>query len=183
MIDLLLFQWYPPSKLPVMEHLSERIHGHLILSNIKYQSLEFALMESDELKYIWVSLRPQALSWCSIALTHALDFDDTPIPSIDISQLLQSQKPFPLSPPDIKTISVNVFSINGNSCNAVAHDTDIFYDSELLAVVHRYRSTSSGFVSIQLWVWYGKKCIFGEKEECKVQELAKRYNAKQVSCC
>lgn len=104
------------------------------------------------------------------------DFDDIPLPSFDVIKLLRSRQTPPLSSPDIKTISVDVLSINGTSSNTVSHDTNIFYDSELLAIVHRYKSKSSGLVSTNLWIWNGKKSIIGEKEERKVQEVAKRYN-------
>jgi len=125
----------------------------------------------------------QASGCCNTALIHYLEFDDGPLPSIDISQLLQPQQTLPISFSDSKTISVDVFSVDGSSCDAITHDTDIFYDSELLAIVHRSTSTSSGSALTRFWVWRGKKCIFGEKEECKVQEFAKRYDTKPVSCC
>lgn len=124
----------------------------------------------------------QASGCCDTALIHVLEFDDGPLPLIDISQLLQPQQTFPVSSSDSKTISVDVFSVEGNSCDAVTHDTDVFYDSELLAIAHRYASTSSGLASTQLWVWYGKKCMSGEREKCKVQEFAKRYDTEPVSC-
>jgi len=126
----------------------------------------------------------QASGCCDTALIHVLEFDDGPLPSIDISQLLEPQQTFPTSSSDskTKTISVDVFSVDGSSCNAVTHDTDVFYDSELLTIVHRYTSISSGLALTRLWIWYGKKCISGEREECKVQELAKRYDTEPVSC-
>ena len=86
----------------------------------------------------------QASGCCDTALIHVLEFDDGPLPSIDISQLLQPQQTSPVSSSGSKTICVDVFSVDGSSCNAVTHDTDVFYDSELLAVAHRYISTSSG---------------------------------------
>jgi len=86
----------------------------------------------------------QASGCCDTALIHVLEFDDGPIPWIDISQLLQPQQTSPVSSSGSKTISVDVFSVDGSSCNAVTHDTDVFYDSELLAVAHRHISTSSG---------------------------------------
>ena len=124
----------------------------------------------------------QASGCCNTALIRVLEFDDGPSPSIDISQLLQPQQSFPVSSSDSKTISVDVFSVDGSSCDVVTHDADVFYDSELLAIAHRYASTSNGLASTRLWVWYGKKCISGEREEYKVQEFAKRYDTEPVSC-
>jgi hypothetical protein len=114
-------------------------------------------------------------------LMFKLDFRDPPLPSIDASKLLQSHETSPFSSPDTKSISVDVLAINSSSSTAKTRDTDIFYDSELLAIIHRYKSKLSGLVSTRLWVWNGKKSIEGEKEERKIEELAKRYNTSPVS--
>ncbi|KAF9447197.1 hypothetical protein P691DRAFT_776317 [Macrolepiota fuliginosa MF-IS2] len=104
------------------------------------------------------------------------DIDDTPLPSVDVSALLQSQTVLPLIPADVQTISVDVLAVNGVSLITISRDTNIFYDSETLVIVHRYKSKSTGLVSTQLWAWYGKKSQVGEKEARKLQELEKRYN-------
>lgn len=76
---------------------------------------------------------------------------------------------------------MDVLTVSGASSTAVLRDADIFYDTEILVVVHRHKSKLSGLVSTQLWVWYGKKSTVGGKEEHKLQELAKRYNTSPVS--
>ncbi|KXN85318.1 Gelsolin [Leucoagaricus sp. SymC.cos] len=111
------------------------------------------------------------------------EFRDTTLPNIDVLKLLQPYSAPPLLALDAKTISVDVLAIHGNISTAVSRDADIFYDSELLAIIHRYKSKSSGLVSTQLWVWYGKKSDIGDKEERKIQELAKRYNTSPTVVC
>lgn len=110
-----------------------------------------------------------------------VDFDYTPLPTVDIHTLLKSRINPPLVLPGARTISVDVFAINGVSSTVISQDANIFYDAEILAIVHRYKSKTSGLVSTQLWIWYGKNCHVGEKEERKLQELAKRYNTSPVS--
>jgi hypothetical protein len=72
-------------------------------------------------------------------------------------------------------------SIVGNTATSLTRDVDTFYDTELLAVIYRYKSKSSGLVSTQVWGWRGKQSHVGEKEEQKLQALAKRYGTSAVS--
>jgi hypothetical protein len=81
----------------------------------------------------------------------------------------------------IHTISVEVLSINDGNVIPVLRDTDIFYDTEALVIVHRAKSRESGLVSTKVWCWHGKKCQFGERGEKKVGELARRYGSALVS--
>ncbi|KAF8893984.1 hypothetical protein BD779DRAFT_1467564 [Infundibulicybe gibba] len=75
----------------------------------------------------------------------------------------------------ISTISVDVMSIMGNSATTVAQNTHIFYDTEILAIVNRSKSKSTGLAGTAVWVWIGRKSNLGEKEERKLEEIAKRY--------
>lgn len=56
----------------------------------------------------------------------------------------------------------------------------VFYDTEVLAIVHRAKSRSSGLVQTKVWEWVGRKAEFGEKEREKSIELAKRYGTERV---
>ncbi|OAX42531.1 hypothetical protein K503DRAFT_790098 [Rhizopogon vinicolor AM-OR11-026] len=70
-----------------------------------------------------------------------------------------------------------MLSINDGNAIPVPRDTHVFYDTEVLAVVHRAKSRESGLVSTKVWCWHGKKCRFGEREENKAGELARRYGS------
>ena len=56
----------------------------------------------------------------------------------------------------------------------------ILYDSDVLAIIHRSKAKSSGLVSTKVWGWFGSRSQTGEKEERKLQELARRYNTSLV---
>ena len=72
-------------------------------------------------------------------------------------------------------------TIDGGSATALSKDAYVFYDTELLAVVHRAKVKSSRLVTTQVWAWQGRRAQPGERELQKVQELARRYNASPVS--
>jgi hypothetical protein len=110
-----------------------------------------------------------------------VDVDHAPLPTVDVHALFHPRINPPLVLPEANTISVDVFAINGVSSTVISQDADIFYETETLAIVHRYKSKTSGLVSTQLWVWYGRKSNVGEREGRKLQELAKRYSTSPVS--
>ena len=66
---------------------------------------------------------------------------------------------------------MDVFSVDGSSCDVVTHDADVFYDSELLAIAHRYASTSNELASTRLCVWYGKKSFLEKERNAKYRNL------------
>ena len=82
---------------------------------------------------------------------------------------------------DIHSISVEVLSIQGTAASPISRDSHVLYESEVLAIVHRYKSNSSGLVGTTVWAWRGNKGHLGEREERKLQELARRYNTSLVS--
>jgi hypothetical protein len=82
----------------------------------------------------------------------------------------------------VQTISVDVLSIMGLTTTPVLQSSNIFYDTELLAIVHRSKSRVDGLVSTALWVWRGKHIQVGDKEQRKIQDLARHYGANAVSC-
>ncbi|KAG9316307.1 hypothetical protein JVU11DRAFT_2338 [Chiua virens] len=90
-----------------------------------------------------------------------IDHVEEPLPSVDVAALLQMERRAEFVPnPDLRTVSVEVI---------------MFYDAEVLVIVNRAKSRESGLVTTQVWCWKGKRCRFGEKEEKKVGELARRY--------
>ncbi|KAF9263290.1 hypothetical protein L218DRAFT_973111 [Marasmius fiardii PR-910] len=72
-------------------------------------------------------------------------------------------------------------SIKGNTSTTLSQDADVFYDTEVLAIVHRSKSKSSGLVSTAVWGWFGKSSQAGEREQQKLEELAKRYGTTMIS--
>ncbi|KDQ57757.1 hypothetical protein JAAARDRAFT_130791, partial [Jaapia argillacea MUCL 33604] len=75
---------------------------------------------------------------------------------------------------------VDVMAIVGTSATTLNTDISVFYDTEVLAIVHRSKSNVSGLVATKVWGWLGKRCKCGEREERKLQELAKRYGTSLV---
>jgi hypothetical protein len=99
---------------------------------------------------------------------------------VDASALLKLTTSFTPNP-DAMTISVDVMAITGSTASAITRHRNIFFDSEVLAVVHRSKSKSAGLVSTQIWGWRGKRSHVTERENRKLQELAKRYGTTLVS--
>ena len=81
----------------------------------------------------------------------------------------------------MQTISVEVMAIAGNAVTAINKDAHVFYDSELLAVIHRAKVKSSGLVATKVWAWRGRRAQPDELAIQKVQELARRYGTTPVS--
>jgi hypothetical protein len=79
------------------------------------------------------------------------------------------------------TVSVDVMVINGNTATTLTRDTNIFYDTEVLAIIHRSKSKSSGLVATAVYAWWGKRRQVNEREQRKLQDLAKRYGTALVS--
>ncbi|TCD60969.1 hypothetical protein EIP91_009250 [Steccherinum ochraceum] len=103
--------------------------------------------------------------------------DDEPLPRISIENVLAPD--IYEAPSDVQSISVDVMSIAGTAATSITRDHYIFYDTELLVIVHRFKA--KGLVSTTVWSWRGKKNEHGEKEERKVQELVRRYNTSLVT--
>ena len=71
-------------------------------------------------------------------------------------------------------------SIIGTTATALKDDTHIFYESEVLAIVHRYKTKSSGLVGTTVWGWRGKRSQLGEREDRKLKDLARHYGTSVV---
>ena len=83
------------------------------------------------------------------------------------------------------TVSVEVLSIEGGTASEVARGVGgfhIFYDAEILAVVHRAKSRASGLVISRVWAWKGRNCTPGELDMKKLGDLAKRYGTELTEC-
>ena len=108
-----------------------------------------------------------------------VDDDDAVFPSSDIELLI---KPPLLFSADVKseTISVDTILVTGTTATVVSQHQAIFYDTELLAIVYRSKSRTTGLASTTVWAWRGKRCILGEKENKKLQELGQRYGTAVV---
>ena len=72
-------------------------------------------------------------------------------------------------------------SIMASSSTTLTKDENIFYDSESLVIVHRCKILASGLVDTYVWGWIGKRSKFGEQEEKKLHEVARRYGTTPVS--
>lgn len=106
---------------------------------------------------------------------------DELLPKLDVAALLKAERLATFVPnPDLRTVSVEVMSVVHTSVVPVQRDANLFYDGEVLVIVHRAKSRESGLVATKVWCWKGKKCHFGEKEEKKVGELARRYGTLTV---
>ncbi|KAJ7594408.1 hypothetical protein C8J56DRAFT_926702 [Mycena floridula] len=104
-----------------------------------------------------------------------IPLDDEPLPSVDIKYLLNSVVQNAKPDPDVHSISVEVISITPNANVTVSTDSNVFHDTERLAIVHRTKSKSKGLVATTVWGWRGKQSLGGEKEDRKLQDIARRY--------
>ncbi|KAH8119453.1 hypothetical protein DFH11DRAFT_1540265 [Phellopilus nigrolimitatus] len=115
----------------------------------------------------------------------SIDVANEPIPSVNAASIWDQNSLAYKPDPDQHTVSVDVLNVDGSSTNEVAKgdfNVFVFYDSETLAIVHRSKSRSSGLVTSKVWAWQGRKAEAGEREEKKLQELAKRYSSNLIKC-
>ncbi len=69
-------------------------------------------------------------------------------------------------------------SVTGAAAMGLKNDTNAFYDSEILAIVRRVKSKSSGLVETTLWGWQGRRSQIGEREQRKLKDMARHYGTK-----
>jgi len=81
---------------------------------------------------------------------------------------------------NFQTISVDIFVISGHTATAVTLEPNVFYDSEVVAIIHRAKGNSGQLVSNKLWLWQGRNANFGEREKRKAKELAERFGTTAV---
>jgi hypothetical protein len=68
--------------------------------------------------------------------------------------------------------------ITGATATGVKGETNVFYDSELLAIVHRCKRKTTGLVETTLWSWQGRRSQIGEREWRKLKDMARHYGTK-----
>lgn len=79
----------------------------------------------------------------------------------------------------VTSISVEVMSVAGATATGVKRDANVFYERELLAIVHRCKAKSTGLVETTLWSWEGRRRgQVGEREERKLKDMARHYGTK-----
>ena len=113
------------------------------------------------------------------------DFTDEFIPSVSASKIWDVNSSRFKPDPDLNTVSVEVKVLEGMLATDMVKGPNnifVFYDSEIIAIVHRAKSRSSGLVTTKVWEWRGRKSEGGEKEESKAQELARRFGTTLVKC-
>jgi hypothetical protein len=69
-------------------------------------------------------------------------------------------------------------SVTGATAIGVKGETGVFYDSEVLAIVHRFKTKNTGLVETSLWSWQGRRSHIGEREERKLRDMARHYGTK-----
>jgi hypothetical protein len=109
-----------------------------------------------------------------------IDHVDEPLPHINVGALANANAHFFTPDRHQLTISIDVMHVAKSAANSIAKDTNVFYDTEVLAIIHRSKSKSSGLVSTKVWSWQGKRCQCGDQEDRKLQEIAKRYGTTLV---
>jgi len=82
--------------------------------------------------------------------------------------------------PDKHTVSVEVLLVVGKTASPPARTPEVFYESEIILVITRSKSKSSGLVATRVWCWIGRLASLGDKESKKVSEIAARYNTSLV---
>ncbi|CDO74347.1 hypothetical protein BN946_scf184645.g3 [Trametes cinnabarina] len=109
-----------------------------------------------------------------------LAHNDEPLPNVNVDALYRMRSQSYTPDPDLTTVSVDVLAIVGNTASPISKDANVFYDGELLAVVHRAKARSSGLVQTKVWGWQGRRSHIGDRETQKLQELARRYGTSAV---
>lgn len=79
---------------------------------------------------------------------------------------------------DTASISVEIMSVSGATAIGLKGSAGVFYDSEVLAIVHRFKTKSTGLVDTSLWSWQGRRSQIGEREERKLRDMARHYGTK-----
>ena len=104
---------------------------------------------------------------------------DEPLPHVELDKVFVAQVEYRPSPEKVTSISVDVMSVRGaTSAGVKGSDMNVFYDSELMAIVHRYKTKSTGLVETTLWSWQGRRSPMGEREERKLTDMARHYGTK-----
>lgn len=81
------------------------------------------------------------------------------------------------------TLSVEVYSIQQDGSSTLLSDAEegTFFDTELLAVIHRHKL--GAVAATDLFLWHGKQAQVDRKASEEANALARRYRADIVSIC
>lgn len=71
--------------------------------------------------------------------------------------------------------------ISGRTATAVTREPNVFYDSEVVTIIHRAKGNTGQLMSNKVWIWRGRNANFEEKEERKAKELTERFGTTGVS--
>lgn len=116
----------------------------------------------------------------NVACTYSvIDFSDGIPPAFNLQAIL---KETPFVPDSLsQTISVDILVISGDTSTAVTEEPNVFYETDVVGIIHRSKEEAGELVSNRVWIWRGRNAIFGEKEERKARDLAERYGTTAVS--
>jgi len=104
-------------------------------------------------------------------------YNDEPLPRVDLDKHFSTPSVYQPNT-DFTTISVDIMSVTGATATSLKNDTNVFYDSEILAIVRRVKLKSSGLVETTLWGWQGRRSQIGEREQRKLKDMARHYGTK-----
>jgi len=110
---------------------------------------------------------------------YLLEHDDGPIGSFNLTALLASRPAAPKA--NQRTISVESFAISGSTSTLIDSEPHIFYDGDIVAIVHRAKGKASDLVTMTLWGWKGRHSQCSENEKQKLNELASRFGTKLIN--
>ncbi|KAI0253990.1 hypothetical protein BJV78DRAFT_100670 [Lactifluus subvellereus] len=106
-------------------------------------------------------------------------YQDEPLPRVNLDEVLSAHvEEYHQPSSQVTSISVDVMSVTGATATGVKRDANVFYDSELLAIVHRCKTKSTGLVETTLWSWQGRRSQVGEREERKLKDMARHYGTR-----
>lgn len=102
--------------------------------------------------------------------------------NVNIAVLLAAHNQ-PASVPDLDWTTISVKVVNVMQEHALLDEKlkHIFYDSELLIIIHHSKSQKTTLERKTVWRWAGRKSKHGEREESKAAELTKVYGTSAVS--
>ena len=130
---------------------------------------------------IWyISVSVYLLHLLLVLCLSFIDHIDKPLPEVDIGALAEAKAKSHMPDVNTLTVSVEVLVITGSTATALTRDVNVFYESEVLAIIHRSKSKSSGLVATAVFAWWGMRSQVGEREQRKLQDLAKRYGTSLV---
>ncbi|KAF8586696.1 hypothetical protein K439DRAFT_1659511 [Ramaria rubella] len=109
-----------------------------------------------------------------------IEHQDRPPPAFNLQSILKEVVFLPDM--NCQTISVDILSITGHTATAITREPNVFYDTEIIAVIHRVKGMVTQLVSNKVWIWRGRNAELGEKEGRKAHELTERFGTTATYC-